>query len=327
MSHGIATCTFFTNIKLHALFVCRKNKSVISSDETSSSTSTADLALVPIDLPSSESPPSVASNALVPLDPAPVSSCTQTKEQDMIDLLSLTLCSPTDETSTDSSAQSQNGLQQPPVTDGQQHPTGVPQYPSTNQPYSVNQGYAPQNSNYVAPWAQTGPYPSQAQTGPYPSQAQTGSYPSQAQTGPYPSQAPAYASGYPVPPWATPPTVNSNPFLSAAYQEQLPSAVSGAPATTYAATSPSYSSPPASQPMQQYSSVGSPTSNGLTMPQAPNGNQQPKDPSAAASKPYYILDNLFSDLIDLKSSSGGGNKMGTSLGSSSGGQPMIGGKK
>ncbi|VAH65496.1 unnamed protein product [Triticum turgidum subsp. durum] len=311
----------------------RKNKSVISSDETSSSTSTVDLALVPIDLPSSESPPSVASNALVPLDPAPVTSSTQTKEQDMIDLLSLTLCSPTDETSTDSSAQSQNGLQQPP--DGQQNPTGVPQYPSTNQPYSVNQGYTPQNSNYVAPWAQTGPYPSQAQTGPYPSQAQTrpypsqaqtGPYPSQAQTGPYPSQAPAYTSGYPVPPWATPPTANSNPFLSAAYQEQLPSAVSGAPATTYAAPSPSYSSPPASQPMQQYSSVASPTSNGLTMPQAPNGNHQPKDSSAAASKPYYILDNLFSDLIDLKSTSGG-NRTGTSLGSSNGGQPMIGGKK
>uniref|UniRef100_A0A453FUA2 TOM1-like protein 2 n=1 Tax=Aegilops tauschii subsp. strangulata TaxID=200361 RepID=A0A453FUA2_AEGTS len=265
----------------------RKNKSVISSDETSSSTSTVDLALVPIDLPSSESPPAVASNALVPLDPAPVSSSTQTKEQDMIDLLSLTLCSPTDETSTDSSAQSQNGLQQPP--DGQQNPTGVTQYPSTNQPYPVNQGYTPQNSNYVAPWAQTRP-------------------------------------GYPVPPWATPSTVNSNPFLSAAYQEQLPSAVSGAPATTYAAPSPSYSAPPASQPMQQYSSVASPTSNGLPMPQAPNGNHQPKDSSAAASKPYYILDNLFSDLIDLKSTSGG-NKTGTSLGSSNGGQPMIGGKK
>ncbi|XP_044977856.1 TOM1-like protein 7 [Hordeum vulgare subsp. vulgare] len=304
----------------------RKNKSVISNDETSSSTSTADLALVPIDLPSSESPPSVACNALVPLDPTPVSSNTQTKEQDMIDLLSLTLCSPTDETSTASSAQGQNGLQQPPLTNGQHNPTGVPQYPSTNQPYSVNQGYTPHNSNYVAPWAQTGPYPSQVQTGQYPSQAQTGPYPSQAQTGPYPSQAPAYTSGYPVPPWAVPPAVNSNPFLSASYQEQLPPAVSGAPATTYAAPSPSYSSPPASQPMQQYCFVDSPTNNGLTMPQAPNGNQQLKDSSAAASKPYYILDNLFSDLIDLKSSSAG-NKTGTSLGSSNAGQPMIGGKK
>jgi hypothetical protein len=63
------------------------------------------------------------------------------------------------------------------------------------------------------------------------------------------------------------------------------------------------------------------------MSQAPvNGNQQSRDSSPAASKPYYILDNLFGDLIDLKSSSGG-NKTGTSLGSSNGGQPMIGGKK
>ncbi|CAM0883031.1 unnamed protein product [Alopecurus aequalis] len=270
----------------------RKNKSVVSTDETESSTSTAGLALVPIDLPSSESPPSVTSNALVPLDPAPVSSSYQTKEQDLIDLLSLTLCTPTDETSTDSSAQSQNGHQQPSVTDGQENPTGVPQYPSTNQPDPVNPGYTPHSSSYIAPWAQPGQYP---------------------------SQAPAYASGYPVPPWATSPTVNTNPFQTAAYQEQLP--------PTYAPPSASYTSPSASQPTQQYSSVGSPTNNGLTMPQAPvYGNQQPRDSSAAASKPYYILDNLFGDLIDLKSS-GGGNKMGTGLGSSNGGQPMIGGKK
>ncbi|KAM0827778.1 hypothetical protein ACQ4PT_067958 [Festuca glaucescens] len=270
----------------------RKNKSVISSDETSSSTSTAELALVPIDLPCSESPPSVASNALVPLDPAPINSSYQTKEQDLIDLLSLTLCTPTDETSTDSSAPSQNGRQQPAVADGQENPTGVPQYPSTNHPYPVNQGYTPHITNYAAPWAQTGPYP---------------------------SQAPAYASGYPAPPWATPPTANSNPFQPAAYQEQAP--------PTYATPLASYTSPSASQPTQQYNPVGSPTNNGLTMPQAPvNANQQPRDPSPAASKPYYILDNLFGDLIDLKSSSGG-NKMGTSLGSSNGGQPMIGGKK
>uniref|UniRef100_A0ACD5W268 Uncharacterized protein n=1 Tax=Avena sativa TaxID=4498 RepID=A0ACD5W268_AVESA len=270
----------------------RKNKSVISSDETSSSTSAADLALVPIDLPSSELPPSGASNALVPVDPALVSSSYQTKEQDLIDLLSLTLCTPTDETSTDSSAPSQNGRQQPAVADGQENPTGVPQYPSTNHPDPVNQGYTPHISNYTAPWAQTGPYP---------------------------SQAPAYASGYPEPPWATPPTVNSNPFQPTGYQEQLP--------PTYSPSIASYTSPSASQPTQQFSSVGSPTNNGLTMPQAPAyGNQQPRDSSAAASKPYYILDNLFGDLIDLKSS-GGGNKMGTSLGSSNGGQPMIGGKK
>uniref|UniRef100_A0A0A9G449 Uncharacterized protein n=1 Tax=Arundo donax TaxID=35708 RepID=A0A0A9G449_ARUDO len=55
----------------------RKNKSMASSDDASSST--GDLALVPIDPVGSESSSSVASNALVPLDPAP-SSSTESKD-------------------------------------------------------------------------------------------------------------------------------------------------------------------------------------------------------------------------------------------------------
>ncbi|WVZ68347.1 hypothetical protein U9M48_017300 [Paspalum notatum var. saurae] len=297
----------------------RKNKSVVSGNDAS--TCTEDLALVPIDHAASESSSSVASNALVPLDPAP-SSSTESKELDMIDLLSLTLCSPAPESSTDSSAQdqngpdkhavtqNQNGPQQP--TNGQQYPSGVSQYPSNYQPHTTNQGYAPQNS-YVAPWAQTGAYP---------------------------PQPPAYASGYgyPAPPWAAPahPAVDSNPFLSANYQDPRPAAAPVAQAPTYAPPPASY--PPSSisyasfatpQSIQHNNSVGSPPSNGLTATQAQmNVNQQPKDSSAASSRPYYIPDNLFSDLIDVKSF-GGGNKMGgpTTLGSSNGGQPMIGGKK
>ncbi|XP_062224850.1 TOM1-like protein 6 isoform X2 [Phragmites australis] len=284
----------------------RKNKSVVSSDDASSST--GDLALVPIDPAGSESSSSAASNALVPLDPAP-SSSTESKELDMIDLLSLTLCSPTPETSTDSSTQNQNEPQQPTVTNGHQYPSAVKQYPS-NYPQTTNQVYTPQNSNYVSTWAHTGAYP---------------------------SQPPAYASGYQAAPWAsTPATVDSNPFLSAAYQEPLHSPVaSTAQTTTYAPLPVSYASPvpygpPAtSQPIQHYNSVDYPPTNGLTATQAQmNGNQQPKASSAVANKPYYIPGNLFSDLIDLKGFSGG-NKMGgpTSMGSSNGGQPMIGGKK
>ncbi|CAD6236148.1 unnamed protein product [Miscanthus lutarioriparius] len=299
----------------------RKNKSVVSSDNASSSTG-ADLALVPIDQAVSESSSSVASNALVLLDPAP-STCTESKELDMIDLLSLTLCSPTLETSTDSSAQDQNGHQQPAVThnqngpqeptvtNGQQYPSSVPQYPSNYQPHTANQGYAPQNSNYIAPWSQTGAYP---------------------------PQPPAYASGYgyPAPPWAAPThPVDSNPFLSVNYQDPRPVATPVAQAATYAPPPASY--PPSSisytpfaapQLIQHNSPVGSP-SNGQTANQAQmNVNQQSKDSSAASSRPYYIPDNLFSDLIDVKSF-GGGNKMGgpTTMGSSNGGQPMIGGKK
>ncbi|TKW17486.1 hypothetical protein SEVIR_5G370400v4 [Setaria viridis] len=301
----------------------RKNKSVVSSDDALSST--GDLALVPIDPVGSESPSSIASNALVPLDPVP-SSSSESKELDMINLLSLTLCSPSPETSTDSPTQSQNapqqptithnqnGPQQPTVTDGQQYPSGVPQYPLNYQPHTINQGYARQNSNYVAPWAQTGAYP---------------------------PQPPAYASGYgyPAPPWAAPapPAVDSNPFLLANYQDPRPATAPVAQAATYAPPPASY--PPSSMPyapfatpqsIQHNSSVGSPPSNGLTTTQAHmNVNyQQPKDSSAASSRPYYIPDNLFSDLIDVKNLSGG-NKIGgpTAMGSSNGGQPMIGGKK
>ena len=308
-------------LALHALRICRKNKSVVNSDDALSST--GDLALVPIDTVGSESPSSVASNALVPLDPAP-SSSTESKELDMIDLLSLTLCSPTPETSIDSPTQIQNGPQQPTITNnqngpqqptvinGQQYPSGVPQYPSNYQPHTTNQVYAQHNSNYVAPWAQTGAYP---------------------------PQPPVYASGYgyPAPPWAapTPAAVDSNPFLSANYQDPRP-VTSVAQAATYAPPPASY--PPSSisnapfatpQSIQHNSSVSSPPSNGLTAALAQmNLNQQPKDSSQSSSRPYYIPDNLFSDLIDVKSFSGG-NKIGgpTTMGSSNGGQPMIGGKK
>ncbi|KAL6853755.1 hypothetical protein ACP4OV_019784 [Aristida adscensionis] len=298
----------------------RKNKAVVSSDDTSSST--GDLALVPIDPAYPESPSSVASNALVPLDPAP-SSSTESKEMDMIDLLSLTLCSPTPEVSTDSSTQNQNGPQQPAVTNGQQYPAGVPQYhPSSYQPHTANQGYTQQNINYIAPWAQTGTYP---------------------------PQPPAYTSGYTAPPWVSTPaaaTVDSNPFLAAAYQDTRPPVPSVAQPAAYApltasygSPSMSYVSPATSQSNQQYGSMSSLTStsqsnqqygsmSSLKATSQPNGNQQPKDSSPAASKPYYIPDNLFGDLIDVKSFSGGNKMSGpASMGRPNGGQPMIGGKK
>ncbi|XP_062207296.1 TOM1-like protein 7 isoform X2 [Phragmites australis] len=294
----------------------RKNKSVVSSVDASSST--GDLALVPTDPAGSESSSSVASNALVPLDPAP-SSSTESKELDMIDLLSLTLCSPTPETSTDSSTQNHNGPQQPTAPNGQQYPSPMPQYPANGQQYpstvpqypsnyppqTTNQVYTPQNSSYVAPWAQTGAYP---------------------------PQPPSYASGYPAAPWAsTPATVDSNPFLSSAYQEPkepphshvasvAQTATYAPPPVSYASPSVSYVPPATSQSIRHYSSVGSPPSNGLNVAQAKmNGNQQPKDSSVAASKPYYLPDNLFSDLIDLKGFSGG-HKMGgpTTMGNSNG---------
>ncbi|RLM97853.1 target of Myb protein 1-like [Panicum miliaceum] len=127
----------------------RKNKSVISSDEASSSA--GDQALIAVD-PALSEVSSVTSNALVPVDSTSVSG-TRTKEQDMIDLLSLTLYSPR-EPSTDSSTQSQTGAQPSVTSNGPEvlpnYQPAAANYPANNQAYPTNQEYLPYN-NYVAP--------------------------------------------------------------------------------------------------------------------------------------------------------------------------------
>ncbi|XP_062179911.1 TOM1-like protein 6 isoform X2 [Phragmites australis] len=300
----------------------RKNKSVISSDEASSSA--GDQALVPVDPAFSEVSSSVASNALVLLDPTPVSG-TRTKEQDMIDLLSLTLYSPP-EASADSSTQSQNGTQQSVMSNGPEVPSNYQpaaangaNYASSNQVYPTNQGYSPYN-NYVAPWALTG------------LGAQTGAYA-------YPTQPPQYASSYPAPPWAMPASANStNHFQPATNQMPNPAVAYVAPTATYPAPSQSYAAPsihhvpsPTPRPMQKYNSFVSQTNNGPSMASDArmNSNQRPKETPAVATRPYYMPDNLFGDLIDVKSF-GTRSKMNRSTSMPSpkgGGQPMIGGKK
>nr|CAB3461193.1 unnamed protein product [Digitaria exilis] len=307
-----------------------KNKSVISSDEASSSA--GDQAPVSVDPELSEFSSSVASNALVPVDSTSVSG-TRTKEQDMIDLLSLTLYSPP-ESSTDSSTQSQNETQPSVSSNGQVLPNYQPtavngaNYPANSQAYPANNGYAPYN-NYVAPWAQTGPV---AQPGAYPTQPQQ-YVPS------YPTQPQQYVSSYPAPPWAMPPSVNSaNPFQSATYQNPNIPVPSVAPAGTYPAPSKQYAAPPMQnvptpnpKPMQSYSSLVSQTNNGPSMSSDArmNGTQRPKESPATAARPYYMPDNLFGDLIDVKSF-GAGSKINRSTSMPSpkgGGQPMIGRNK
>lgn len=299
----------------------RKNKSVISSDEASSSV--GDHALIPVDDATSEASSSVGSNALVPVS-APVSG-TRTKEQDMIDLLSLTLYSPP-EASTDSSTQSQNDSQQTAVSNGSQLPPNYQpvasngqHYPSNHQAYPINQGYTPYN-NYVAPWAQSE---------------------QSAQTGAYPARPPQYTSSYPAPPWAMPTSANSvNPFQPATYQMPNPPVASVASTVAYPAPATPYASPlmqhvpsptPNPSPVQQHSSFVSHANNALAIvPDARmNGNQRPKEAPAATAKPYYMPDNLFGDLIDVKSfGAGGKTSRSTNVPSpKGGGQPMIGGRK
>uniref|UniRef100_A0A0D9WHN5 VHS domain-containing protein n=1 Tax=Leersia perrieri TaxID=77586 RepID=A0A0D9WHN5_9ORYZ len=295
----------------------RKNKSVISSNEASSSA--GDQALVPVDTATSEASSSVEGNALVPVNASPASG-TRTKEQDMIDLLSLTLYSPP-EASTDSSSQSQNGTQQPVMSNGPELPpnhqpaaSNGSHYSSNQQAYPTNQAYTPYN-NYVAPWAQAG---------------------QGTQAGAYQTQPMQYTSSYPAPPWAIPASINSttNPFQPATYRTQNPSV---APTNTYPAPSSPYAAPPrqhvpspTQKPIQQYNSPISQTRNGPTMAQDArmNGNPRPTQPPAAAAKPYYMPDNLFGDLIDVKSFSGGKMSRTTSMPSPNGsGQPLLGGKK
>ncbi|CAN6337311.1 unnamed protein product [Urochloa humidicola] len=297
----------------------RKNKSVISSDEASSSA--GDQALIAVD-PALSEVSSVASNALVPVDSTSTSG-TRSKEQDMIDLLSLTLYSPPESTA-DSSTQSQNGTQPSVTSNGPEVPPNYQpaamngaNYPANNQAYPTSQGYAPYN-NYVAPWAQTGPV---------------------TQPGGYPTQPQQYVSSYPAPPWAVPPSVNStNPFQPVTYQMPNPPATSVAPAVTYPSPSKPYAAPPMQhvpspnpKPMQSYNSFVSQTNNGPSMaPDARmNGNQRPKETPATAARPYYMPDNLFGDLIDVKSF-GAGSKINRSTSMPSpkgGGQPMIGRNK
>jgi len=297
----------------------RKNKSVISSDEASSSA--GDQALIAVD-PALSEVSAVASNALVPVDSTSVSS-TRTKEQDMIDLLSLTLYSPP-EPSTDSSTQSQNGAQPSVSSNGPEVPsnyqpavTNGANYPANNQAYPTTQGYLPYN-NYVAPWAQTGPV---------------------SQPGAYQTQPQQYVSSYPAPPWVMPANANStNPFQSATYQMPNPPVASVSPAATYPAPSKPYAAPPMQhvpspnpKPMHSYNSFVSQTYNGPSMASDArmNGNQRPKETPATAARPYYMPDNLFGDLIDVKSF-GAGSKINRSTSMPSpkgGGQPMIGRNK
>ncbi|OEL23473.1 hypothetical protein BAE44_0015510 [Dichanthelium oligosanthes] len=292
-----------------------KNKSVISGDEASSSA--GDQALVAVDPELSEFSSSAASNALVPVDSTSVSG-TRTKEQDMIDLLSLTLYSPP-ESSADSSTQSQSVTSNGPEVPPNYQPAAAngANYPTSNQAYPTNQGYAPYN-NYVAPWAQTGPV---------------------AQPGANPIQPQQYVSNYPAPPWAMPPSANStNPFQPATYQMSNPPNASVAPAATYPAPLKPYAAPPMQnvptpnpKPMQSYNSFVSQPSNGPSMflDARMNGSQRPKETPATAAKPYYMPDNLFGDLIDVKSF-GAGSKINRSTSMPSpkgGGQPMIGRNK
>ncbi|VVA14365.1 PREDICTED: TOM1 [Prunus dulcis] len=274
--------------------------------------------------PSSTTATSVPSNALaLPDPPAQVKT---TKEQDMIDLLSITLSTtaaspdttPHAPASNPQAAPSNGNMHQVPVSPSVQ---GNP-YPS--QPYPGNLGMASQNS-YVVPWAQPQPQLQQQ----FRPQLQPQTQPQfqsqfQPQTQPqFHSQfQPQYSSGYPPPPWAaTPGYSNNQNHLSANNMFSTPRAN----ATT------SYMPAQGARPLQHFNSFPARGINGSDnnggFPVIPG----PRSPApAAGQKPFVPSYRLFEDL-NVFGNADGKFKITNSNTSSSlsgtAGQGMVGGRK
>ncbi|XP_008782608.2 TOM1-like protein 6 isoform X2 [Phoenix dactylifera] len=252
---------------------------------------------------------SSANNALTLPDP-PASVRTATKEQDMIDLLSITLASNQSPPHTPLTPRASNQNESPISVS----PNGQG-YPYNPKAYAVNQGYIP-SSSYVAPRAQ-----SQPQSTP-PLQPQARSQPeSQPQI--------LHNFSYPPPPWATvPANANTNPFASNARQYPAPTAHAGAygsnasmppqffnsfgsrinstPSTTgETQVSPAAHVPNASiMPPQYYNSSGSRiNSTPSATRERANAILRPIGPETPP-KPYILSNRLFEDLVDLRNADG-----------------------
>ncbi|XP_058214718.1 TOM1-like protein 6 [Rhododendron vialii] len=285
----------------------------------------------------------VPSNALaLPDPPAPVRT---TKEQDMIDLLSLTLSTttPSPQTPNTPASSSQNVHQAPPLSPTTQG------YPYPSQAYTGNQGQVPYNSNYVVPWAQpqaqVHPQPylrpqhqpqAQAQVQPQPylhpqSQAQSPqpqpylqpqplAQPQPPHPHPQAQYLPYSSGGYPPPPWAPTPGYYSNqphsatsPYMNSSPRANTPASVQGA------------------RPSQNINSFPAKESNGLAL----NGETRPSSSprttaTLAGQKPFVPSYRLFEDL-NVLGNGDGRFKMSTTSGGLSGAssqsQSMVGGRK
>ncbi|XP_043724566.1 TOM1-like protein 6 [Telopea speciosissima] len=251
------------------------------------------------------------SNALVLSDPpAPVQ--TSTKEQDMIDLLSITLSTTSNspdqpQTAPPSSDQSmhQVPVSHTPPTPSNQNMYQVPIAPSTQgypygfQPYTGNQGQVSYN-NYVAPWVHPQPQP-QPQLQP---------------------QYPQYSSNYPPPPWAANLT-NSN-------QSQVSATASYMTMAPRANTASSNMSLPMARASQYNYSLPARDTNASTIQREAQATYTPRlAPPPSEQKPFVPSYRLFEDLNVLGSADKGLKRTGTmspSLNSTSS-QGMVGGRK
>ncbi|KAJ4841472.1 hypothetical protein Tsubulata_015693 [Turnera subulata] len=329
----------------------RHSKTQSSPPQSTSGTSSA-LVLVDTTSMTSASTP-VECNALaLPDPPAPVRT---SKEQDIIDLLSITLStistSPHPQSPPTAATTNQN-MHQIPVSSSMQG------YPHVSQTYSDTQGQLPYSS-YVVPWAQAHPQqqlypPSQHQFQPRPQQhlqppsqpqlqpqssfhLQTQAQPHQPQPQmqpqyqPHPqtqtrpqlqSQFPQYASAYPPPPWAaTPGYANGQNPMSTS--NNVFSGTGGNASASFPALQ-------ADRPMQHSNSFSSRGSNGSSMNGDPWMSSAPRIPGPpGGQKPFVPSYRLFEDL-NVFGNADARFKMTSSTSpslSGSSGQGMVGGRK
>ncbi|XP_058110543.1 TOM1-like protein 6 [Magnolia sinica] len=256
---------------------------------------------------------STLSNALaLPNPPTPVRT---TKEQDMIDLLSITLSTnpssphtpltPPSASNIPQTPPGASNIPQTPPSAYNQSAHQVPVapnaqgYPYGPQPYPAGQGQVPYS--YVVPWAQPQP-----------------------QFQPQ-SQLPQNSSSYPPPPWASgtnnhySPPPSSSPY---SYQMAQPNPAGG-----------SYMPMHAARPLRQYNSFGSRGNINSASPLRETlGSPTVRHVGPTmGNKPFIPSYRLFEDLIDLRNADGGvktngASQTGSSL-SGSPGQSMVGGRK
>lgn len=245
---------------------------------------------------------SVPSNALVLADPLP--PVQKTQEQDIIDLLSITLSTTMSSPETPQASATEAAHRGPSSsTQGNN--------PNATQTYGGSQGQTFSNT-YIAPWAQPQPQPQpQPSTGSYLQPQQLVQNPVQQQpqhhshyynNQPQPQiqfqpQVPQYSSAYPPPPWAATPGYFSNPNPSFRSPYAYPSLQQSASTATTMYSQGIGTS-------QQVNSVparGNPVSalNGDAVVPSANRNVAPP----TGQKPFVPSYRLFEDLNVLPNSS------------------------
>ncbi|KAL6142353.1 hypothetical protein ACLB2K_060635 [Fragaria x ananassa] len=297
--------------------LARRHSRQQSSKPTESTRNGTDggLALVSMD-PSPSASGSVPCNALVLSDPPAPTKTTQ--EQNIIDLLSITLST----TAISSETPPPPPASVPPpvhASNSNEHqmpaspaPQGNP-YPS--QAYPGNPGLGSYNS-YVVPWAQ--PQGQQTQFRPQlqPQPQMQPQFQSQFQP-----QYPQYSSAYPAPPWAASPSYpNNQNYMSA-------SSTYVTPHTNTTAYTPAQGA----RPLQQYNSFPARGTTGSDNHGGFPTNSGPRSPATSGGqKPFIPSYRLFEDLNVFGNADG---KLKVANGNSSSGFPgtpgqgMVGGRK